>query len=356
MRKLYRCISFLLILLLCFLTTQVRLGFRDDLGSQQVFREYYALPSHTVDVVCIGTSAVQRGWISPIAYKRHGIASYSLATASQPFCLAKHIMKEAIRTQKPKVFVIDLRGAMKNPGDMHDSFIRRVTDNMSDSLVRWTAINEALSYIGPDNEEIDVDDISYYIKLAKYHELYNPAKIPKEVGVVYYSGFAYYEPTYYMIKPQRDVGPQEKSMKIDKECKNILNDLLDYCDTIDSKVVFTLMPFAGSRKQLRKLNTVASIVEKRGYDCINFMDYEHRVGQGMDYSKIFYNRNHTNYYGSKKITTYICRYLRKNYNLPNRKLDIRNGAWDESSKAFSSVTKEKRREMYNKIKRREKRK
>lgn len=356
MKKFYRCISFLLILFLCFLTTQIRLGYRDDLSTQQVFREYYALPSHTVDVVCTGTSAVQRGWISPIAYKRHAIASYSLATASQPFCLTKHVMKEAIRTQKPRVFVIDLRGAIKNPGNMRDSFIRRVTDNMSDSLVRWTAIKETLSYISPDNDNVDVDDISYYIKLAKYHELYNPAKVPMEVGVKYFSGFAYYEPTYYMVKPQKDVGVQRAKRKIDKDCQNVLNDLLDYCDTIDSKVVFTLMPFSGTRKQIRKLNSVVKTVEKRGYECINFMDEEHRNTLELDYDKIFYNSNHTNYYGSKKITTYICRYLRKNYNLPNRKLDIRNGAWDESSKAFSSVTKEKRREMYNKIKRREKRK
>ena len=349
MRKVYKAVVFLIVLLLCLLITQTRLGYRDDLSTQNVFKDYYALPRGTVDVIATGTSAVQRGWISPIAYRRYGIASYSLATASQPFCLTKHIMKEAYRTQEPKAFVIDIRGAFKTSDDIRDGFIRRVTDNIADSAVRFNAIKETLTYAGLDNEHIDVDDMSYYIKLLKYHELYDPSKLPVEKGVQYYSGFAYYEPSYFNISPQRDVGVIREKEKLEANSITTLNDLLNYCDTIDAKVIFTVMPFAASKKQVKKINTAASIVRKRGYTCINFMDRKHREKLDVDFNKFLYNRNHTNYYGSEKITRYICKQLKRSINLPDRRKDIRCSVWKENYRAFRKASRQKKLEMYEKL-------
>lgn len=349
MKNYIKAVVFICLLIICLSFVQDKLGYSDELRTQKIFENFYNLEEDSIDVICLGTSAVQRGWLTPVAFRKSGISSYTLATASQPFCLTRYLMEEAQKTQNPKVFIIDIRAAIETPDDLREGFIRRITDSMKDSPLRIKTVRNTLNYAKKGKNSIDTSDISYYFRLAKYHELYDSTKRAEEKDVKYYNGFAYYEGAYYKMEQQKDVGLVRKKRPLDERSIEMINDLLDYCDTIEADTVFTIIPFAGSVKELRKINSVKSIIRKRGYKCINFLDARHRKAIGVDFNTFFYNDRHTNYYGSEKYTKYMCEYLKKKYDISNRKGDPKCRKLARSSRKFIKKTKAKKEEMYSKI-------
>lgn len=349
MKNLGKVVIFICVLIGCLVVVQIKLSYEDQLGTQKICKDFYRLEKNSVDVVSLGTSAVQRGWLVPEAFNELGISSYTMATASQPFCLTKYIMEEVNKRQNPKVFLVDIRAAIEKPDDMQEAFIRRVTDNFRDSKLRFEAVKYALDFAKKGKNDINTKDTSYYISLEKYHELYNPAKKPEKANVKYFNGFAYLESSYYNAIPQVDVGIVETRAEMDKNSVKVLNDLLDYCDKIDAKTIFTMIPFSGTREELEEINTAIRIVRKRGYKCINFLDGRHRAAIGVNFNKFFYNSRHTNYYGSEQYTLYMGKLLKEKYGVPDRTNDSKCKRLARRSKKFIKISKRKKRRMYSAI-------
>lgn len=341
MKKLVRVILFLILLVACVLFAQTRLGYDDELKTQHFLEDYYELDRNTVDVVCTGTSAVQRGWLVPTIYENYGIASYSLASASQPFCLTKHIMKEALKTQSPKLFLIDIRSAMETPSELEEAKVRRVTDNMKESLNRIDAINTFREFASHGKNDVDINDISLYVKIARYHTLVDPTKRPEDKGVEYFGGFAFYAPSNFNIVPMEYVGIVEDRTPLNKYSEAVLNDLLDYCDSIDAEVLFTLIPYAGDAEEISRINTAIDIVESRGYDCLHFLQEPLRSEIGVDFDTFFYNQRHTNLYGSNQYCRYLAEYIQDKYDLPDHRGDASYDRWQQYADKFNGEAQDK---------------
>ena len=349
MKKAVRFILFITILVVCVLFAQTKLCYDDELKTQHFIKDYYELDGNTVDVICTGTSAVQRGWLVPTVYEKYGIASYSLASASQPFCLTKNIMKEALKTQQPKLFLIDIRSAIETPSELEEAKVRRVTDNMKESLNRIDAINTLREFASHGKNDIDTGDISLYVKIARYHTLADPNNRPEDKGVEYFGGFAYYEPSNFNIVPMQYVGIVNDRAPINKYAEAALNDLLDYCDSIDAEVLFTLIPYAGEEEEIAKVNTAIDIVKARGYECLNFLQEPLRSEIGVDFDKFFYNERHTNLYGSNQYINYIAAYIQDKYVIPDHRGDDRYNLWQNYADCFNKETKSKMKAMYREL-------
>ena len=349
MKKTVRVILFIALLVVCVLFAQTKLSYDDELMTQHFLQDYYELEQDTVDVICTGTSAVQRGWLVPTIYEKYGIASYSLSSASQPFCLTKHIMKEALKTQHPKLFLIDIRSAIETPSELEEAKVRRVTDNMKESLNRIDAINTLREFASHGKNNIDINDVSLYVKIARYHSLADPNNRPKYLGVEYFGGFAYYEPSNFNIVPMEHVGVVTDRAPINKYAEAALNDLLDYCDSIDAEVLFTLIPYAGGEEELAKINTAIDMVKARGYECLNFLQEPLRSEIGVDFDKFFYNERHTNLYGSNQYVNYIATYIKDKYDIPDRRGDSKYALWQDYADRFNKETKSKMAAMYKEL-------
>lgn len=62
---------------------------------------------NTIDVIVLGTSQVQRGFMPMQLYESFHIKSYNLATVEQPVQVSYHLMKYALSRQSPKVCIFD---------------------------------------------------------------------------------------------------------------------------------------------------------------------------------------------------------------------------------------------------------
>lgn len=296
-------------------------GFVDADHTERVLGDFYQLEDDSVDCIFFGSSVVQRDYVTPVAFHDYGIPAYQLATGTQPFILTKYLMIEAQKTQSPKLFVVEMKGVNKRADWVGDIHIRRVVDNMQPSLNRLRSIRAVTSYVPEDMNDVDSSGLSYYFPLIKYHSLWNPStRIRNFEELDYYTGYSPKLEYTFKIKPAHHIPYDEHTLQIDEPTEEVLNDLLDYCDTLDGiDVLFVIPPYQASADGMGKMNYAKAIVEARGYEVLNLLPDEKREEIGLDDRTCYYDREHLNYYGSLLYTDYFFNYIKENYGLEDKR-------------------------------------
>ena len=329
-----RAFIFLCIIAALVLVFDSCLGFADASRSNTVFDEFYAQEENSVDCIYFGSSVTQRAYVVPVAYKEHGVRAYSIACGTQPFVLTKYLMEEAQKTQDPKLFIVELKGVCKSPDDLWDAAYRRVIDNMKYSLTRVDAIKAMERFAANAKEDTGVDEtgLSYYFPIIKYHTRWNPSKQPNYFNNIYYfNGYSLDGGLSFKIRERHTLEYDEHTDPIDPVMEESLNELLDYCDTLENaKVLFVIAPYESSELGMGKLNYAKNIVEGRGYECLNFLPIEKREELGLKDNTSYYNKEHLNYYGSLKYTEYLTSYIMENYGITDRRGQDGSGSWEEA--------------------------
>lgn len=69
---------------------------------------YYTEKDNSMDVLICSTSHASKGILPMEMYEKYGIKSYNLSTSIQPIQATYYLLSEALKTQKPKVFIFDV--------------------------------------------------------------------------------------------------------------------------------------------------------------------------------------------------------------------------------------------------------
>ena len=70
---------------------------------------YYFQPRDTVDVLVLGTSTAYSGVNTNVLWRKYGIAAYDLCGAEMPYWAIYYYLREALKTQHPKVILLDAK-------------------------------------------------------------------------------------------------------------------------------------------------------------------------------------------------------------------------------------------------------
>ena len=84
-REIKKGVVFLLCVILVFIYINIIFSFPSGEaadGSKEKWNTFYAMEENTLDAVYLGTSSVDRYWISPQAWKETGMAVYPFAISS----------------------------------------------------------------------------------------------------------------------------------------------------------------------------------------------------------------------------------------------------------------------------------
>ncbi len=71
----------------------------------------YAQPENSIDVLFVGSSLIYSGVNTNELWSHYGIAAYNLCSAEQPFWVSYHVILEALKTQHPRLIVLDAKPA-----------------------------------------------------------------------------------------------------------------------------------------------------------------------------------------------------------------------------------------------------
>ena len=274
--------------------------------SRERFNTFYAQKDNIVDCVFLGTSGTDRYWIPSLGWKDKGLATIELTTPSQQIMFSKYIMTEALKTQDVKLFVVDLRMMIRPPKKTNNEITRRVTDNMRRSR-NWleTVVNcrQLIKDGGGKPERL----LSYLYPPLKFHSRWSELKLDDFTNIYPksdYMGYFGSDFIYETHKRDRTV-VTDATEPIPEENLPIIEDFFDYCETIDSEVIFISTPMSCDDEFQGQLNYAKQLVEDHGYKVYNFNTDEMYDALDWDFAHDHYDKEHANFKGAVKFTRYM---------------------------------------------------
>lgn len=112
-------IKFIILLIttgiILFLCERVLLLKSED-GIEQI-ESFYLQKENTVDVIFMGNSHTYCNINTGVLWDEYGIAGFNLGGAEQPYWNTYYYMKEALKTQKPQLIMLEISAVGINPTD-----------------------------------------------------------------------------------------------------------------------------------------------------------------------------------------------------------------------------------------------
>lgn len=277
---------------------------------------FYKEPKDSIETVFLGASTVVNS-ISPTElYRDYGMCAYNLATEQQPILASHYWLEEAYRLHSKtlKYAVLDvslLRAATK------ESLYHKAIDNMQFSSVKVRAIF--------DHKEGIKSTLFYFSPFITYHERWKSinktdfTKYTKD-PVNGTRGYNYEDLVYaeemglYSTKSKNPILSSEVS-KIDFFPKSLVyfEKLVKFCKEKSITLIPIKIPASNWNSALH--NQTVELLNKYDLDFIdlNFDPIYSELGYIHAYDTK--EGGHLNYYGAKKVTNWLGKYLTENYDI-----------------------------------------
>ena len=311
--------------------------------NRERIKGFYLEKDNSLDVMFLGASEAYCDFAPGYAYQKYGFTSYLYASQSTSILSCKYKLKEVLKTQKPKLIVIELNSAVygSDARVRMEANIRHFVDN---APLSWDKYEFAHVY-DPDNEW------EYVFPLIKYHDAWK--NIPEDTellgtivndkfrGSNYLKGMRNETRVYKSKqKPLNEVMINDnKKVPLTRLSEKTLRELLQFCkDNKLDNVVFARFPHVVTKKTVTRFyrsNAVADIVREYGYDFINYE--KNYTETGIDFSKDFYNIDHLNVYGQRKFTDFFSKVIMDRYGIKKSNISPElKKEWDTASDYYNA--------------------
>ena len=301
--------------------------------AEMVLNGYYDLDQDSSDVVFVGNSHVYRYWQCAFAWKEYGLSSAALATSDMPYCVVKNMVIEALKTQSPKVVVIDAT-AFANKEQEVKNKIYLLLNNMHHSANYYDMIANFCYYSDIEG----LDQLQYYFPLVQFHERWKELSIQDFVQTQpSYLNSCYQEKFLTSTIQGKNHNYTEEKSPIAEGCEDALRDFLEWCQEADCKVLFYGAPVLKSKDYLECINYVLDIAQEYGADTIDFNDEGLFESFGFVLDKDFQDTNHTNIVGSYKFTRGFALWLMEEYGLTSHSGEAGYEEWDEQAEEYYNL-------------------
>lgn len=260
-----------------------------------------------VDILVLGDSESYTS-VSPIQlWKEQGMTAYVCGEPGQKVYETYNMLKAAFQVQSPRIVLMETNLMFRNPGPVAD--IQNLSGESSGS---------GLSGI-------------------RFHDFWRNIFNGKKPGEESYKGFV----LRGGVKPF-DSGDYMKETKevqeIPEGVRIYMNEIQKMCREKNATLVLMSVP-SPKNYNFKKHNAVSQYAKDNGltYFDLNLQGQE----LGMDWKTDSYDKgDHLNLNGARKVTAWVGKYLKENYELPDHRGDQNYRAWDkEVEKYEASVRK-----------------
>jgi len=270
----------------------------------------YALDDNSVDVMFFGSSNIYSNINPAILYEKEGIASYIMAGSSQPIWNSYYYMREAYKTQHPKLVVIDMKSLHLSSDytNLSDAYMQ--VKGLRPSINKWEAIKSSS----------ERDALSLLFGYPVYHTRWreNEALFGEKPDNKYGAMEMGYFPVYvnYQSFPL-DYHPDvsENVIAMTEKNETYLRKMIELAQNEGSSVLLLKTPYILDEYADGVYNHAEQIADEYQVACLNMNKIDFGFLYGIEMADIV----HLNSYGVEKVSNYLCEYLKENYDLPDRR-------------------------------------
>lgn len=278
-------------------------------------QSFYRQDGPINDVIFVGSSNVFEDINTGVLWDEYGIAAFDLAGSVQPVWNSYYYIREALKTQAPRLIVLEVMGVLQSADYIDASRIIKNTYGMKLSLDKLEAVR-----VSAPPEELN----NYLWEIPTYHMRYSelgPGDFRADrdfpgwgTGGIW-KGFLINTDTVPCEKPEGfETG---ESSEISAKAEQYLREICRLCRERGVELLFIKSPGVTSRNATMKYNRAAEIGAEYGVPFVNFnLSYDEI---GLDFSTDLGDPSHLNYRGNVKYTRYLAEYLRSRYDIPDRR-------------------------------------
>ncbi len=307
------------VLIVCSLSRVLLLKSEDGINQIQAL---YRQPKDSIDVIFLGSSKVYCDIATGVLWDNYGIAAFDLGGAEAPSWVSYYQLKEALKTQRPKVVCYEVSVAA-----MYD-MLTQANNWASDNNYGMKWNKNRIDMLKIDSEEKD-----YRIRLNPFnlmHGRYTDLKENDFTNVrdsAKYKGFDPRENIYEMDTP--DTGSITGTEPCTEKEEEYIKKLIELTKSENIPVILFASPYGVTEREQMILNYVGDIAAAEN---VEFIDFNKRYEDiGMDFSGDMADSGHLNYNGNYKFTNYFGSVLKSEYDIPDRRGDERYLSWDHDA-------------------------
>ncbi len=268
---------------------------------QTTLSAMYSEEDETLDVIIVGSSHVNNGYMPSILWQENNISACNVYSWSQPMWTSYHYIKETLKTQSPKVIVLEMYGMMYGHSYIQPAEIDKT--NYATSFNIDIGLNYLQLIQTAENVGIELTPYEEFLNLPRYHtrwkmlfelDLYNPHQdkdFLKGYGITFQNNESLQDPN---IKTDVSFTPYEFSVEY-------IEKIVQLCEDEDIQLIFTLVPYVYNQREVEISNWIENFANENGIEFLNYISTDaQRIG--FDYQKDLSDMGHLNYYGAKKVT------------------------------------------------------
>lgn len=326
-KKSIKVIAFILIFVVCFFTVQGLLTGDVDTRDYRRIDGFFKQRDNSLDAVFLGSSATYAFWTPAVAYREHGITVYSLSNAKQEILTAKYLIDDARKSQPDALYIVNLVSVT----EQYNFRIHSVLDGYPNTINKFKMIH----YMAELGDYTLGERMEFYFPIIRFHDRWSDLYTFdfKKTEEKYKGSSTYNNFVSNTVDCSGALFDYDERVPVSDQLRDGVNDLLDYCEEENVKVLFVLTPQAVNDKTKRgQQNTLKDIVIERGFDMLDMNELVDEMG--LDVKVDYYNRDHTNLHGSIKFTDYFSRYLIENYGFEDKRGNENFADWEKDSNAY----------------------
>lgn len=287
--------------------------------------KYYQLDKNSVDVLFLGSSHAFESFNTGTLWDEYGNSSYILGGSLQPLWNTYYYLKEALKTQKPKVIVLEAY-MTKLTDDYHDD-VRIIKNNYG---MRWSVNRVKSIQASAPNERWK----EFMLANGQYHSRYatlSSADFMTNQNYTLYDDWKGLGLNMATTPLESiDVSVIDGRIDLTEKTEMYYRMIIELAQKENIPIVVVIAPYAGiTEERMQQFNRAYDIAME--YD-VPFINYNLLVSD-MDLN--FYTDSadvaHLNYKGNQKFTSYFGRWLNSEYDLPDHRGDKKYDSWQRNA-------------------------
>lgn len=282
----------------------------------------YQQKEDSVDVLVLGTSLAYAGVNTNVLWEEYGISSYNLCGAEQPYWISYYYLQEALKTQSPKVIVLDAKASTytKDYSSRGRTFLG--TTGIADPAIRLKAIRASVK---------EEDFLSYVIGFPQLHSYYSQVKwdnfaYPPDNAGRGKDWKGYIEATATEEHSRPSLVWVDTKVEIHARQEEYLRKIVELAQQTDIPLMFVGIPNPDYANDHMYYNSMWGIAEEYNLPYINYNDPALRFG--LTYSSCFADWQHLNVKGSVVFSRKLGADLREMFDLPDRRGEAKYESWN----------------------------
>lgn len=290
-------------------------------------QKFYEQPENTVDLLVLGSSHAYVNIDTGTLWDEYGIPSYDLGGGIQPMWNTFYYLKEALKTQKPELIVMD---AYTTTFTQEYNDNGRAVSNTFGMKWSWDKVGAMRLSTPPDKLS------SFLLGYTQYHA--RTQGLSREDFLENKGDEARYgcwKGSYLstVVTPQEwpvDAWTEERAPMTEKT-ETWYRKTIELARSSGIPLLITVVPYPGvSAVHQAVFNTAADIAAEYGVPFINYnLDFQNL---GLDPSRDYFDGHHMNIWGAEKFTRFLGAYLTDHYELPDRRGGPAYQSWEDNAR------------------------